>query len=333
MYSSSKSLQSLSKDELIAIIQLSAEKTKSFKEHEFLQTIIDSIPYPMMIINSDYSVSLMNKARRESIKGRIFLDNNSPKCYEISHYRNSPCTGDEHTCPLYKTLETKQPTKVIHNHKDMDGSDHFFELSATPIFDDVYNCIGIIESSVDITEHIKLRNALQQSNKDLTHLAHHDYLTGLPNRVLFMDRLEQTIKDSKREHIKSALFFMDLDHFKEINDNFGHDTGDAVLKEVCKRFLECIRENDTLSRLAGDEFTLIMKDVKNKNDIKKIASKVVTSINKPMNIDDQAIHISVSIGISIFPNDANNAEDILLLSDDAMYQAKAKGKNNFHFYN
>ena len=318
---------------ILDITQSKEAQLKLEKKHKFLQTVIDSIPDPIMIINSDYSVSLMNAARKKDIKNRNFLDNDSPKCYEISHFRNSPCSGADHGCPLENVLKTKLPSKIIHNHKTADNKDQFFELNATPILDENNNCTGIIETAVNITSHITLQNRLQKSNEELTHTAHHDSLTGLANRALFMDRLEQTIKDSKRNKTKSALLFMDLDHFKEVNDTYGHVAGDLVLKEATNRFLNCIRENDTLSRLGGDEFTLLLKDIKTKDDIATLATKVVHTMNKPMNINHKSITLSTSIGISIFPDDAQTSEEILHFSDDAMYKAKEEGKNRFHFYN
>ena len=318
---------------ILDITQSKEAQLKLEKKHKFLQTVIDSIPDPIMIINSDYSVSLMNAARKKDIKNRNFLDNDSPKCYEISHFRNSPCSGADHGCPLENVLKTKLPSKIIHNHKTADNKDQFFELNATPILDENNNCTGIIETAVNITSHITLQNRLQKSNEELTHTAHHDSLTGLANRALFMDRLEQTIKDSKRNKTKSALLFMDLDHFKEVNDTYGHVAGDLVLKEATNRFLNCIRENDTLSRLGGDEFTLLLKDIKTKDDIATLATKVVHTMNQPMNINHKSITLSTSIGISIFPDDAQTSEEILHFSDDAMYKAKEEGKNRFHFYN
>ena len=302
------------------------------KEHKFMQTILDSINNPMMIISRDYSVSMMNMARTKDIQGQTFIDNNSPKCYEISHQRDTPCDGTQHACPLHDVLESKKPSTAIHNHKDREGSDRFFELHASPIFDDDNNCTGIIETAVDITNHIHLRNQLQESNQNLTHTANHDFLTGLPNRALFMDRLEQTIKDAKRNHTKAALFFMDLDHFKEINDEYGHETGDKVLQTVAQRFSECIRENDTLSRLGGDEFTLIMKDFKTKEDIIFLANRMVTKIQKPIMINNITLHLSTSIGIGITPTDASTAEELLHLADTSMYGAKNSGKNQFLFH-
>ena len=309
------------------IAQLKAEQ-----EHQFLQTIIDSVPDPIMVINSDYSVSLMNEARKEDIKGRTFMNPASPKCYEISHYRDTPCDGAEHACPLAHVLETKTATKVMHNHKFSDGNDQFVELAASPLLNEEGECTGIIEAARDITEHIQLTYKLQQQSKQLTHQATHDYLTNLPNRALFMDRLEQTLKDAHRNSTKVALLFLDLDHFKEINDTYGHDTGDEVLKEVSNRVTASLRENDVLSRLGGDEFTIIMKDIHHYDDITTLTQKIKFLLEKPQKINSTLLNLSTSIGISIYPDDCKSAEDLLKYADTAMYKAKENGKNTFEFY-
>jgi diguanylate cyclase (GGDEF)-like protein/PAS domain S-box-containing protein len=302
------------------------------KDHQFLQNIADSASDTIMIINADYTVSLMNKKRKEDIKERTFIDPQSPKCYEISHYRDTPCDGTQHTCPLAYVLEHKTATKVLHNHKLANGDDQYVELAASPLFDDDGNCSGIIESARDITEHINLTHELQEQSKQLRYQAHHDYLTGLPNRALFMDRLEQTIKDAKRNNNKAALFFLDLDHFKEINDTLGHDMGDQVLKEVSTRLTNNIRDNDVLSRLGGDEFTIIMKDVRTTDDITTLATKIQATFERPMISGSYLLNLSASIGICIFPDNSESSEGLLQCADSAMYQAKKLGKNTFEFY-
>lgn len=324
------------------ILDITDKKTAQLeaeKEHKFLQDIIDAVPDPIMVVNADYSVHIMNKIRRDELKGRTFKDPSSPKCYEISHHRDTPCDGLEHACPLEYVLEHKTATKVLHNHQFKDGIDQYVELAASPLFDDNGNCTGIIESARDITEHINLTHKLQKQSKLLDHRANYDYLTTLPNRALFTDRLEQSIKDAKRHNTMLALFFIDLDHFKEVNDTLGHDVGDSVLKESSKKLKHCIRESDVLSRLGGDEFTIIMKDVKSHKDASILAEKIIHEFEEPMKIDSHSIKLSTSIGISLFPdtykifNMDDISEKLLQTSDKAMYKAKENGKNNFQFYN
>ena len=328
-------LEKLSKAELIEKLKFHHEEKQ---EHKFLQNIIDTFPDPIMVINSDYSVNIMNKKRREELKGRTFQDPSSPKCYEISHFRDTPCDGVQHACPLEYVLNNKTPTKVLHNHKTVDGSNQYVELAASPLFDNDKNCIGIVESARDITEHINLTHKLQKQKELLYHSANYDHLTNLPNRALFTDRLEQSIKYAKRQNTILALFFIDLDHFKEVNDTFGHNAGDAVLKEASKRLKNCIRGSDVLSRLGGDEFTIIMKDIKSHEDASLLAEKIIGEFEKPMLIDSLSIKLSASIGISLFGDKSDFlstddiSENLLQNSDKAMYKAKENGKNNFQFY-
>jgi diguanylate cyclase (GGDEF)-like protein len=174
-------------------------------------------------------------------------------------------------------------------------------------------------------EHIKQRELLE-------HQAYYDALTELPNRALFQDRLRQTILSSKRNNEMFALLFLDLDQFKKINDSLGHHVGDEVLIQVAKRFKNVLREEDTLSRLGGDEFTIILKNIKSGKSAATVAQKLLNSMKTPLEVSHHTLHISSSIGISIYPNDATTQEDLLKYADTAMYKAKDEGRNNFQFY-
>jgi len=189
--------------------------------------------------------------------------------------------------------------------------------------------IGTVQ---DITEQKVLENRLQQQKDDLAYLAHHDTLTGLPNRVLFMDRLEYAIKKSKRSQRSFAVLFLDLDHFKAINDSLGHNVGDEVLCQVSSRFSNILRQDDTLARLSGDEFTIIMNDLKEEEHASILALKIIDSLSTPITANGHTLYISCSIGISIYPTDGLIAQDLLKYADAAMYKAKDEGRNNFQFY-
>jgi len=166
----------------------------------------------------------------------------------------------------------------------------------------------------------------------LHHQAHHDSLTGLPNRTLFSDRLEHGIELAKRQHGKLALFFIDLDNFKQINDSLGHHIGDKVLMVVSERLKAKTRKEDTLARLGGDEFTIIMENLKEIQQVSVLAQKIQKVLGKPMYIEGNTLYISCSIGISFYPQDAQNANDLVKYADAAMYKAKEEGRNNFQFY-
>lgn len=166
----------------------------------------------------------------------------------------------------------------------------------------------------------------------LDYQAHHDDLTHLPNRVLFNDRLYLSIEKAKRNNTRFAILFVDLDRFKQINDSLGHEVGDSVLKIMAKRLLDTVRKEDTVSRLGGDEFTILIDDVKNVEDISTIAQKIIKVVSNPIYIESHTLYSSCSIGISIYPDDALDANSLLKFADAAMYRAKEDGRNNYQYY-
>ncbi|MEA3434067.1 MAG: EAL domain-containing protein [Campylobacterota bacterium] len=173
---------------------------------------------------------------------------------------------------------------------------------------------------------------LEEMTGELQILAYHDALTGLPNRVLLADRLKQAIKKAKRHNTGLALFFIDLDKFKEVNDSFGHELGDSVLKTVAESLNGIIRKEDTLARLGGDEFTIIMEELTRPQDALLMAEKILKVMKKPVRIDGLTLYISCSIGISLYNKTVKDANDFLKYADTAMYRAKEKGRDNFQFY-
>ena len=178
----------------------------------------------------------------------------------------------------------------------------------------------------------RLGREVQNKTKELQHIANHDSLTGLPNRLLFLDRLEQSIKQSKRNHTSVSVLFLDLDRFKEVNDTYGHDVGDRLLQKVSEKLSSVIREGDTVSRLGGDEFTIIINDL-HENDIINITQKIITLMQEKIFIEDISVYTTFSIGISNFPQDGETPAILLRNADTAMYKAKELGKNQYQFYN
>ncbi|MBF0163466.1 MAG: diguanylate cyclase [Magnetococcales bacterium] len=164
------------------------------------------------------------------------------------------------------------------------------------------------------------------------HQATFDALTDLPNRTLFLDRLEHAIQLSTRNQSRLALLFIDLDGFKQINDTYGHAAGDALLRQLGQRLKDLIRHSDTLARLGGDEFTAIIAPIGTPHDTEVVADKILLTVSEPYDLDGQQATISASIGITLFPDDADTTADLLQNADQAMYQAKKLGKNRHHFY-
>ncbi len=177
----------------------------------------------------------------------------------------------------------------------------------------------------DITERKK-------AQAQLYHLAHHDMLTGLPNRHLFLDRLRHDMAMARRTKKKAAVLFLDLDRFKIINDTLGHTVGDKLLKQMGWRLQECVREIDTVARMGGDEFTIGLANLDQDAGAEKVAEKILKALSKPVRIDGHELFITTSIGISLFPDDGDDPLTLIKMADIAMYSAKAQGRNNYQLY-
>ena len=208
----------------------------------------------------------------------------------------------------------------------------YAHLSLSQLKDENGKLIGLVGYVRDITERAKAMKKLEKQKNMLHHQAYHDALTGLPNRLLFQDRLQQSIEKAKRSKTKIALFFIDLDRFKEINDTLGHETGDEVLKIVTSRLKLVIRKEDTLARLGGDEFIIIIEQLPHEQSATLMAEKILNSLKEPIIIDSHTLYVSSSIGISLYPQDGNEYTHLLKYADTAMYKAKNEGRNNFQFY-
>ena len=176
------------------------------------------------------------------------------------------------------------------------------------------------------------RDALGQANAQLQHFATHDALTDLPNRLLLADRLEQAIAHADQHGSRFAAMLVDLDHFKAVNDSLGHAAGDELLTEVARRLRSAVRKSDTLARFGGDEFVLIINDVAAAEEIEGAIRSVCECLTRPIDLGDLEVHVSLSVGVSIYPSDGADRETLLKHADVAMYQAKRAGRNGFQFY-
>lgn len=181
-------------------------------------------------------------------------------------------------------------------------------------------------------DKFNLEEELRQKKELIQHMAYHDTLTGLPNRLLLNDRLAVALEYSSRYNKILSICFLDLDRFKIINDTFGHDTGDLLLKEVSERLKSCIRKSDTIARLGGDEFILMLQDIKTPRDVGITAHKILQKLSGKFILSGHELSITVSIGISLYPADGSDIETLVKKADMAMYHAKKMGKNNFQLY-
>jgi diguanylate cyclase (GGDEF)-like protein len=173
---------------------------------------------------------------------------------------------------------------------------------------------------------------LSKAKERLEDLAQHDSLTGLPNRRLLLDRLQQAISSARRRNGHVGVLFVDLDKFKAVNDTHGHDAGDELLKEVARRLSGCVRAADTVSREGGDEFVIVLPDLDEREDARRVADKALVELAKPVKIADGEVRVTPSIGVSYYPDDATDPQQLLKCADDAMYLAKDAGRNAVRFF-
>ncbi len=205
------------------------------------------------------------------------------------------------------------------------GCESAIEDSAAPIHDRS----GLVTGAVIVFRDVSMSRAM---TLEMTHLAQHDILTDLPNRMLLKDRLAQAIVTAGRNGTQVAVVFLDLDQFKHINDSLGHAIGDKLLQSVSTRLVACVRSSDTVSRQGGDEFVVLLAEIKNAADASIIARKILTALSTPHRIDQHNLHVTASIGLSTYPQDGEDADILIKNADTAMYQAKDKGRNNYQFF-
>ncbi|MBT2785320.1 MULTISPECIES: sensor domain-containing diguanylate cyclase [unclassified Halomonas] len=211
------------------------------------------------------------------------------------------------------------------SHTFASGQGERFEYLLAPVLDEQHNYEATVCISRDITEQALAEEKIWNN-------AHYDYLTGLPNRRLFLDRLGQEIKHAKRRSRPLALLFMDLDGFKDVNDSLGHEAGDRILSDVSNRLADCVRATDTVARLGGDEFTVMITDIKQRQDVELVAQTIIDALAMPFFIGQKRIQISASIGAAFYPENAATPDALLKVADQAMYKAKKAGSNQMCFY-
>jgi diguanylate cyclase (GGDEF)-like protein/PAS domain S-box-containing protein len=293
------------------------------EERARLAQIVESSNDAIFSVSLDDIITSWNKGAekifgytaREIIGQPIFTLLPPERYGERSQILRAILGGDE--------LEHFETTRVR-----KDGSQFYASLTISPILA-AGGSGKILGNSViarDVTERRQLEEVIQ-------HQAHHDTLTDLPNRQLFMDFLDRELAQARRNDTRLALLFLDLNGFKQINDTMGHSCGDRLLQEVARRLRACIRESDTVARLGGDEFTVLMPDLSHTYDVGIVLQKILGVFARPFMLDNVAVESSTSVGVCMFPEDGEHSEELIKKADIAMYDAKGSGKNAYQFYN
>ncbi|HEY9909512.1 MAG TPA: diguanylate cyclase, partial [Thermosynechococcaceae cyanobacterium] len=309
------------------------------RSKEFLNKIINTIPDPIFVKDQFHHWVVLNQAycrflgySPEELLQKSDCDVFPSHEVEVFHQQDQRVFEEsreleheeEFTNRAGKTYQIATKRSL---HKDAAGN-----LFLVGVIRDITER-KLMEEELKRTaaELVRSNVELQLSADRLNHLANHDTLTGLPNRKLFQERLAQAIEWASENSQQVGLLFMDLDGFKQINDSLGHNVGDLLLKAVGRRLTGCLRGSDTVSRLGGDEFTVILPGIPTVQDAARVADKILATLAHPFELQDQTIAVTLSIGVSLYPQDANTAEDLIKAADTAMYRAKELGKNRHQF--
>ncbi len=289
---------------------------------EMAQITLNAIGDAVLVVNLQGQVVYLNKAA-ETMTGwskNMALSRSIEEVFPIidgtSRHRRSP--------PSHKAIKYEQNVELSLGSVliSQDGTGIAIEDSATPL----RNSFGEVVGAVIIFHRAELS---QFEIQKMTHLAHHDALTGLPNRELLRERLNQALGMAKRQSKLLAVLFLDLDRFKHVNDTLGHAVGDQVLQDVADNILHCVRITDTVSRHGGDEFVILLPQIEDIHDPIRIAEKLRDRFNRPRIIAGHRLEMNLSIGIGIYPEDGLEADDLLRKADAAMYKSKENNRNHF----
>ncbi|MEH2055053.1 MAG: CHASE2 domain-containing protein [Nostoc sp.] len=309
------------------------------RSKEFLNQIINTIPDPIFVKNEEHQWVVLNDAYCQFIgyPNKLLIEKSDYDFFskdEADVFRQQ----DE------LVFRTQQPQEHEEEFTNADGQTYQIATKRSLHKDSAGNSflVGIIRDITErklMEEHLKRtaaelfrsNNELKLKEDHLRYLAYHDPLTGLSNRKFFAEQLNESLHWAQHNNLLLGLLFIDLDGFKQVNDNLGHETGDRLLMTIAERLSNSLRASDTVSRLGGDEFTIILRAIPNVQIAARVAEKILSSITKPIVLDGYAIRISASIGISVYPYNSQDSETLMKQADTAMYRAKHLGKNRYEF--
>lgn len=288
---------------------------------KLLEAVIDNFPGGLLVLDQDLNVVLCNEQQKALLEypPELFANGN-PRLEDLFRFNAERGEyGDGDADEHVKLRMDRARQKLPHVFERTRPNGTVIEIRGMPLAQG-----GFVTTYLDVTEQ-RRQQAL------IAHLAHHDPLTDLPNRVLMLDRLSQALARVKRGDVM-ALFYLDLDRFKPVNDTYGHAVGDALLAEVAKRFRTATRETDTVARVGGDEFVVLQSGVRLVSDIEVLAERLVRMISGRYRIAGHSVEIGVSIGIAIAPVDGFDPDELMKRADKALYRCKSQGGLDYCFY-
>lgn len=295
-------------------------KRRAGEKLELAAKIVDSTSQSIFVTNCDGTILDVNPAYCNALMC-------SPdeligqKCWDIKYGRH----GKQFNSTIRRSLDRYGQWQGEFWQKRKNGELFSQWVAISALKDAGGATYGYVGVGCDIT-------TMKEVTKDLERIAYYDPVTGLPNRILFLDYLKQILARCARNRGRAGLLFLDLDRFKQINDSFGHFVGDKLLSRVAKRLESCVRESDIVARLGGDEFTIILPDLADSRSVAFMAHRLVTSMARPFYIESLSIFVTASIGIALYPDDGTSAKLLLKNADQAMYHAKQAGKNRYQYF-
>jgi diguanylate cyclase (GGDEF)-like protein/PAS domain S-box-containing protein len=306
-------------------IERSINEEIIFNEKERAQVTLNCIADALICTDMSGNITYLNPIA-ESMIGWSLKESVGVPLTKAFHVVDST-TRKSVLDPVTKAASENRPGKLPLNCVLVrrDGREVFIEDSVAPIHDRGGKVTGAVIVFRDVS-------AARAQSEQLAHLAEHDSLTGLPNRLLFNDRVGQAISLARRNGGRLAVLYLDLDGFKYINDSLGHEAGDKLLQSVAKRLLHCVRDPDTVSRHGGDEFVVLLQDLKQPEDAGVTARRVLKAVTDVHFIDQCELHVTASVGVSVYPEDGLDAETLIRNADAAMYQAKKNGRQRYQFH-
>jgi len=296
-----------------------------FAERDRAQVTLNSIGDAVLSTDVSGNVTYLN-AVAEAMTGWRLADATGRPLEEIFRIINGATRAPSES-PMARAVRQNRTVNLTDNCVliGRDGREVPIEDSAAPIHDRHGRTTGAVIVFRDVS-------AARQLSAQLSHLAQHDFLTDLPNRLLLRDRLQQAISSARRRGGQVAVLFLDLDRFKQVNDSLGHIVGDRLLQEAAARLRRSVRRSDTVGRLGGDEFVVVLPELAALDNASTSAEKLLSALAVPYSIGSDHVHVPASIGISVYPDDAEDADALLGNADVAMYHAKQNGRNTFRFF-
>lgn len=297
-----------------------SERVEAEKQIRLLSQAVEQSPVSVIITDLKAQIEYVNSAFELSTGYRA-----SEVIGKNPRILKSGKTPSDHFYALWQALTSGHAWKGELQNRKKNGEVFWERAYIAPVQDES----GQATHYLAVKEDISLQ---KEQEERILHQANYDSLTDLPNRFLALDRLSQIIKESHRTQSKSAVLFIDLDDFKKINDSISHEIGDKLLIEAARRLESTVRDGDTVSRLGGDEFIVLMGHVRSEDDVHPIAEKLLECVRQPFRLDGRELTLTASIGIAVYPNDGETPADLLRNADTAMYQSKAQGRNTYNYF-